>query len=114
MTVELSDSQKEIIDVSMKLFAASEIPGLTIKNLAKKIGFSESEIYRQYENKTQILAANLNLFRQNKNHIFNAGLTTEVNAVAKINHLLTNQSELSPTSLSLMAVFLSELIQNLN
>jgi AcrR family transcriptional regulator len=49
MTSELSDRQKEIIEVSLALIAENGIQGLTIKNLAKRIGFSESAIYRHYE-----------------------------------------------------------------
>ena len=60
---EMSDRQKEIIDVSLELIAEKGIQGLTIKNLAKKIGFSESATYRHYENKTQILIAVLDFFK---------------------------------------------------
>ena len=41
MTSELSDRQKEIIEVSIALIAENGIQGLTIKNLAKRIGFSD-------------------------------------------------------------------------
>ena len=108
MTLELTDRQREIIDVSLELIAESGIQGLTIKNLAKRIGFSESAIYRHYENKIQILVAILNYFRENTKCIFTADLATEGNAVAKINHLLATQFEIFATSPSLMAVIFSE------
>lgn len=108
MTLELTDRQKEIIDVSLELIAESGIQGLTIKNLAKRIGFSESAIYRHYDNKIQILVAILNFFRENTKCIFTAELATEGNAVAKINHLLVTQFEIFSASPSLMAVIFSE------
>ncbi len=68
MNKEITDRQQEIINVSLELIAESGIQGLTIKNLAKKIGFSESAIYRHYENKIQILLAILDFFKQNTEH----------------------------------------------
>ena len=108
MTLELSDRQKEIIDVSLELIAESGIQGLTIKNLAKKIGFSESAIYRHYENKIQILVAILNFFKENTERIFTAELATEGDAIFKINHLLRAQFKIFAASPSLVAVIFSE------
>ena len=44
MIAQLSDRQKEIIDVSLELIAESGIQGLTIKNLAKKIGLDRKSV----------------------------------------------------------------------
>lgn len=108
MVMELSDRQKEIIDVSLDLIAESGIQGLTIKNLAKKIGFSESAIYRHYENKIQILVAILNFFKENTERLFTSELNAEGDALTKINHLLFNQFKIFSVSPSLVAVIFSE------
>lgn len=108
MTEELSDRQKEIIDVSLELIAENGIQGLTIKNLAKKIGFSESAIYRHYENKIQILVAILNFFKENTERLFTAELNAEGDALTKINHLFFNQFKIFSASPSLVAVIFSE------
>lgn len=108
MTENLSDRQKEIIDVSLHLIAESGIQGLTIKNLAKKIGFSESAIYRHYENKIQILVAILNYFKENTERLFTAELHAEGEALAKINHIFQNQFKIFSNSPSLVAVIFSE------
>jgi len=108
MTEELSDRQKEIIDVSLELIAESGIQGLTIKNLAKKIGFSESAIYRHYENKIQILVAILNFFKENTERLFTSELNADGDALTKINHLLFNQFKIFSASPSLVAVIFSE------
>lgn len=104
----MSDRQKEIIDVSLELIAESGIQGLTIKNLAKKIGFSESAIYRHYENKIQILVAILNFFKENTERLFLSELNSERDAITKINHLFLNQFKTFTSSPSLVAVIFSE------
>ncbi len=108
MTSELSERQKEIIDVSLELIAENGIQGLTIKNLAKKIGFSESAIYRHYENKIEILVAILNYFKENTERLFTAELNAEGDGLTKINHLFQNQFRIFSNSPSLVAVIFSE------
>lgn len=108
MDTEMSDRQKQIIEVSLELIAESGIQGLTIKNLAKRIGFSESAIYRHFENKIQILVAILNYFKENTERLFLAELNSEGDAISKINHLLMNQFRIFTHSPSLVAVIFSE------
>ena len=108
MTSELSDRQKEIIDVSLELIAEKGIQGLTIKNLAKRIGFSESAIYRHYENKIQILLAILDFFKEGSERIFANELNSDDDAMVKINRLFVNQFTIFTNSPSLVAVIFSE------
>jgi len=104
----MSDRQKQIIEVSLELIAERGIQGLTIKNLARKIGFSESAIYRHYENKIQILVAILNYFKENTERLFAAELNSDQDALLKINHLFLNQFIIFTQSPSLVAVIFSE------
>jgi len=108
MTEKLSDRQKEIIDVSLEIIAESGIQGLTIKNLAKRIGFSESAIYRHFDNKIQILVSILDFFKVNTERLFAAEMNTEKDAISKINGLLFNQFEIFSATPSLVAVIFSE------
>jgi AcrR family transcriptional regulator len=108
MTLEMSDRQKQIIEVSLELIAESGIQGLTIKNLAKMIGFSESAIYRHYENKIQILVAILNYFKENTERLFTAELNSDKDAISKINHLFSSQFKIFTQSPSFVAVIFSE------
>ncbi len=55
MTVEITDRQREIIEASGKILMNKGIKGLTTKNLAMEMGFSESAIYRHFSNKEEIL-----------------------------------------------------------
>ncbi|OFX35902.1 MAG: hypothetical protein A2W97_13945 [Bacteroidetes bacterium GWE2_40_63] len=108
MSTEITERQQEIINVSLALIAESGIQSLTIKNLAKKIGFAESAIYRHYENKIQILLAILDFFKQNTEHFFTNQLNSNDNALIKIENLFTNHFKKFSTTPSLVSVIFSE------
>jgi TetR/AcrR family transcriptional regulator, fatty acid metabolism regulator protein len=65
MEKELNERQMQIIDSAIKLIGAQGIQGLTIKNLAAEVGFTESAIYRHFESKTQLLVAVLTFLKNN-------------------------------------------------
>jgi AcrR family transcriptional regulator len=113
MNKELSDRQKEIIEVSLDLISEGGIQGLTIKNLAKRIGFSESAIYRHYENKIDILTAILDHFKSNTEDFYNREFNSNLDTLSKIEHLFKNQFRMFAASPSLVAViFAEELFRN--
>ncbi|HNQ32129.1 MAG TPA: TetR/AcrR family transcriptional regulator, partial [Candidatus Woesebacteria bacterium] len=58
--VEISDRQLEIIEAAGKILTQSGVSGLTIKNLAKEMKFSESAIYRHFASKEDIVVGMLN------------------------------------------------------
>ncbi|KAA3620467.1 MAG: TetR/AcrR family transcriptional regulator [Calditrichaeota bacterium] len=58
--------QQEIIKASTELVAEQGIQGVTIKKLSKKIGISESAIYRHFDSKLDILLGILSQFRSHK------------------------------------------------
>ncbi|HAN18113.1 MAG: hypothetical protein A2X13_04070 [Bacteroidetes bacterium GWC2_33_15] len=104
----LTDRQREIITVSLELIEKKGIQGLTIKNLAGKIGISEPAIYRHYENKIQILIAILNFFKSNTEEFFTNELKNESNAIEKIEHLFSNHFRTFSETPSLVSVVFSE------
>ncbi|MEX2511332.1 MAG: TetR/AcrR family transcriptional regulator [Cyclobacteriaceae bacterium] len=55
--MEISDRQLEIIETAGKILTASGLSGLTTKNLAKEIGFSEAALYRHFTGKEEIILA---------------------------------------------------------
>ena len=110
MSTEITERQQEIINVSLALIAESGIQSLTIKNLAKKIGFAESAIYRHYENKIQILLAILDFFKQNTEHFFTNQLNSNDNALIKIENLFTNHFKFQDTKLLELATGLTKKI----
>ena len=56
----MKDRQKEIIEATGKILTTSGVKGLTIKNLAHEMKFSESAIYRHFTGKEAIIVAMLN------------------------------------------------------
>ena len=106
--MEITERQQQIINVSLELIAESGIQSLTIKNLAKKIGFAESAIYRHYDNKIQILLAILDFFRQNTGMFFINQLNSNANALQKIETIFQNHFAKFTASPSLVAVIFSE------
>jgi len=59
MTAEISERQFEIIEAAGIILTTSGVSGLTIKNLAKKMQFSESAIYRHFTSKEEIIVSML-------------------------------------------------------
>lgn len=56
----ISKRQLEIIQAAGKILTQSGIHGLTIKNLAKEMKFTESAIYRHFESKEAIIITMIN------------------------------------------------------
>ncbi len=56
----ISSRQFEIIVAAGKLLSTAGVSGLTIKNLAKEMQFTESAIYRHFASKEDIIVAMLN------------------------------------------------------
>lgn len=63
--MSISERQKEIIDAAGKILTQSGISGLTTKNLAKEMGFSEAAIYRHFPSKEAIILAMLGFLKSN-------------------------------------------------
>ncbi len=55
--MELKPRQLEILEAAGAILNEEGIGGLTTKNLAKRVGFTESALYRHYASKEEILAA---------------------------------------------------------
>lgn len=108
MNTEITERQQEIINVSLALITESGIQSLTIKNLAKRIGFAESAIYRHYENKIQILLAILDFFKRNTEQLFSNQLNSNENSIIKIEKLFANHFRKFTNTPSLVVVIFSE------
>jgi AcrR family transcriptional regulator len=103
-----TDRQKEIIRVSLDLISEKGIQGLTIKNLAGRIGISEPAIYRHYENKIEILLAILDLFRENTVRVFEGEKNFAGTALDKIEYIFSRQFRILAETPQLVAVIFSE------
>ncbi|NLA48736.1 MAG: TetR/AcrR family transcriptional regulator [Bacteroidales bacterium] len=108
MNNELTERQQEIIHASLVLIEENGIQGLTIKNLASKIGFSESAVYRHYENKIQILLAILGYFEENTGQFYAGQLESGTNSLLKIENIFRNHFRKFTDNPSLVSVIFSE------
>ena len=71
MNSSISKRQFEIIIAAGKILTQSGVGGLTIKNLAKEMQFSESAIYRHFSSKEEIIIAMLNFLAENMETSYN-------------------------------------------
>lgn len=92
MTTEtISDRQLEIIEAAGKILTASGISGLTIKNLAKEMKFSESAIYRHFISKEEIIIALLEYLAQSMDERYTNAIKNEQSPEEKFTTLFQNQ-----------------------
>lgn len=64
MSSKRSPRQIEIIEAAGKILTKSGVGGLTTKNLAAEMNFSESAIYRHFSGKEEIIVAMLNFLAE--------------------------------------------------
>lgn len=69
---KISPRQLDIINASGKLLTAKGSSGLTIKNLASSMKFSEAALYRHYRSKEAIIVSMLDFVASELDHHFNA------------------------------------------
>jgi len=67
--MEIKPRQLEIIEATGKLLTTSGISGLTIKNLATEMNFTESAIYRHFRSKEEIILTLLQYLHGNVTRI---------------------------------------------
>ncbi len=92
MTTEtISDRQLEIIEAAGKILTVSGISGLTIKNLAKEMKFSESAIYRHFTSKEEIIIALLEYLAQSMDERYTNAISSEQSPEEKFTTLFQKQ-----------------------
>ncbi len=87
----ISDRQLEIIDATGKILTNSGVSGLTIKNLAKEMKFSESAIYRHFTSKEEIIVALLDYLAINMDNRYTNSILATQTPEEKFTTLFQNQ-----------------------
>ena len=105
-----TERQKEILQVSLDLISQNGIQGLTIKNIASKIGTSEPAIYRHYKNKIHILLSILETFKAFSQFAFKEELNKDIDSIEKISNIFHKHFQEFTKNPSLVAVIFSEAI----
>lgn len=90
MGLNISTRQFEIINAAGKILTHSGVGGLTIKNLAKEMQFSESAIYRHFSSKEDIIIEMLNFLADDMDNRL-ASLPNQDNPEQKLKFLFKEQ-----------------------
>jgi TetR/AcrR family transcriptional regulator, fatty acid metabolism regulator protein len=88
---QITDRQFEIIEAAGKILTTSGVSGLTIKNLAKEMNFSESAIYRHFTSKEEIIVAMLEYLAENMDERYTKALNKDEKPEEKFTTLFKNQ-----------------------
>lgn len=91
MTEIVTDRQLEIIEAAGKILTVSGVGGLTIKNIAKEMKFSESAIYRHFTSKEEIIISLLEYLAMTMDERLKNAVSVDQNPMEKFNSLFQNQ-----------------------
>ena len=118
MIKEITTRQFEIIEAAGKILTSSGVRGLTIKNLAKEMKFSESAIYRHFASKEKIIVGMLEYLAGNMEERYSKIIKEDQSPEEKFKLLFQNQFSFFKTNPHfVVAVFsdgLMEKSQNIN
>lgn len=89
--MNLSERQLEIIKASGKILMESGIAGLTTKNLAREMNFSESALYRHFKNKETIITLLIAYLAENITQRFDAIINAKQSPEEKFKALFISQ-----------------------
>ncbi len=91
MTSTITSRQFEIIEAAGRILTNSGVSGLTIKNLAKEMKFSESAIYRHFTSKEEIIIAMLDYLANNIDERFTRDISDHQTPEEKFTTLFQSQ-----------------------
>ena len=105
---DFTNRQKEIIVTSIDLIAENGIQGLTIKNIARKIGLSEPAIYRHFDSKIDILLGVLSYFRDRTSLVLEGINSSQLSSTQQLESIFLGHFEQFANSPALASVIFSE------
>jgi AcrR family transcriptional regulator len=108
MKTTLSDRQVEIIEASGKILMEKGIMGLTTKNLAKEMNFSESALYRHFKDKETIISLLIRFLSDNITARFEDILQKNINPEEKFIELFQSQFSFFQTNPHFIVIVLSD------
>lgn len=91
MTAAISERQMEIIEAAGKILTSSGVSGLTIKNLAQEMNFSESAIYRHFKSKEDIILAMLNYLAENMDNRYAMAIKADQTPIERFTAMFESQ-----------------------
>jgi len=110
---DFTNRQREIIVKSIDLIAENGIQGLTIKNIARKVGVSEPAIYRHFDSKIDILLGILSYFRDRISSVLEGISSSQLSSMQQLESIFLDHFEQFVNSPALAsAIFSEEIFQN--
>lgn len=91
MKAQISDRQLEIIEATGKILTTSGVSGLTIKNLAKEMKFTEGAIYKHFKSKEEILITMLEYLSGNMEKRYTRIISDTITPEENIKELFKDQ-----------------------
>ncbi|MBK8292443.1 MAG: TetR/AcrR family transcriptional regulator [Flammeovirgaceae bacterium] len=91
--MEIKERQIEIIEAAGEILTESGINALTTKNLAAKMGFSESALYRHYASKEEIVLTMLKYLSINMDNRLTNSVAGIERSEEKLKAVFSNQFE---------------------
>lgn len=89
--MEIKKRQLEIIEAAGEILTESGLAGLTTKNLAAKMGFAESALYRHFKNKEEVIVTMLQYLAADMDKRLTGCVAKLDNPVEKIKAVFNNQ-----------------------
>ena len=108
MIDKASKRQQEIIESAGKLLMEKGIKGLTTKNLAQEMEFSESALYRHFKNKEDIIVLLLDYLGNNIKERLDVISEKNSNSVEKLQKLFNSQFQYFSDNPHFVVAILSE------
>lgn len=108
MKLDITERQIEIIEASGKILMEKGITGLTTKNLAKEIGFSESALYRHFKDKEAIVSLLIEYLSENINTRFEEILNSDADVEEKYVSLFESQFQFFKKNPHFLVIVLSD------
>ncbi len=108
MINKTSKKQQEIIESAGKLLMKKGIKGLTTKNLAQEMAFSESALYRHFKNKEDIIVLLLDYLENNIKERLDIIIQNDVTSVEKLQQLFQSQFQFFCKNPHFVVAILSE------
>jgi AcrR family transcriptional regulator len=87
----ISERQFEILKAASKILSTSGVSGLTIKNLAQEMKFSESAIYRHFTSKEEIIVAMLGYLAENMDERLQKVTSSHKNPLENLESIFIDQ-----------------------
>lgn len=108
MKLDITNRQIEIIKASGKILMEKGIIGLTTKNLANEMGFSESALYRHFKDKEAIISLLIKYLAENINERFTQIMSSDLEIEEKYLAIFRSQFQFFKDNPHYIAIILSD------